>query len=135
MNQEIIKNKSTSCTIQYTAKPISLSPDFHEIQKRGFVRNVGVFLAICQKYLGPDIDLFKKAGVYLTGLVPKASWQANLFEPDTNRAKWQNISNAVEKINTKTDCETVTYAGEGINNSGRQQNSHNDMRYMNPSPT
>jgi len=60
MNQEIKKSKSTSRAIQYTARPTSLSPDYHELQKRGFVRNVGVFLAICRKYLGPDIDMFKK---------------------------------------------------------------------------
>jgi|GEM_PF-408344 len=60
MNQEIIKKKSTSCTIQYTVKPISLPPDYHSLQKRGFVRNVGVFLAICQNRLGPDVDMFKK---------------------------------------------------------------------------
>jgi DNA polymerase V len=59
----------------------------------------------------PDF-LYQKAGIMLTGIVPKSSLQISLFD-NVNREKNQKLSDVMDKLNLEYGTGTIFYASSG----------------------
>ena len=57
---------------------------------------------------------YKKAGVMLSGLVPRDSIQQHLFETNTDNPKNKAISRALDDINKKLGIDTINFAANGV---------------------
>lgn len=64
---------------------------------------------------------YKKAGVVLSGLVPKDSIQQYLFEPNPDSPKNKAISKALDGINKKMGIDTVNFAANGVNTNWKMR--------------
>jgi DNA polymerase V len=61
----------------------------------------------------PDL-YYKKAGVILSGLVPKEAIQQHLFEVNPDNAKNKVISKALDAINKRMGIDTINFAANGV---------------------
>jgi DNA polymerase V len=57
---------------------------------------------------------YKKAGVMLSGLVPKEAIQQHLFEINTDNPKNKIISKALDDINKRMGIDTINFAAIGV---------------------
>lgn len=71
---------------------------------------------------------YKKAGVWLGGLQPAASPQANLF-PDDGRPRSARLMAAMDRINRTYGMNTATFASAGIRQPWRMQSARKSPRY------
>ena len=72
--------------------------------------------------------LYSKAGVMLSGLVPDASIQANLFEqPGKNNRRM--LMNAIDNINTAMRDDVVKFAAAGITKNWKMRQEMRSPRY------
>jgi DNA polymerase V len=61
----------------------------------------------------PDL-YYKKAGVILSGLVPKEAIQQHLFETNADNAKNKVLSKALDDINKRMGIDTINFAANGV---------------------
>jgi DNA polymerase V len=115
---------SCACTVSLYIRtnPFSTKPQYQNSITMNFDIPTSNTLEIQQKVLwglkkiyvqGYD---YKKAGVYVTGIVGKDEIQGNLFSPEPD-GKSQKISQLMDKINLKFGKETISFAIQGKNSA------------------
>ncbi|MBX3043209.1 MAG: Y-family DNA polymerase [Candidatus Kapabacteria bacterium] len=72
--------------------------------------------------------LYQKAGILLTGIVPKSTEQVSLFD-DINREKFQKISKAMDKINFDMGSGTITFAATGVRRDWKMKRELKSPQY------
>jgi DNA polymerase V len=71
---------------------------------------------------------YKKAGVILSGLVPDASIQSNLFEP-TSKSVGRFLMEMVDNINFSMRDDVVKFASSGIKRNWKMRQEFHSPRY------
>ncbi len=72
---------------------------------------------------------YKKAGVLLSGIVPKNQKQLNLFTNRTRSNKKNKLTQAIDTINTKWGRNIIHYAGTGIEQSWQMRRMKKSQNY------
>lgn len=74
--------------------------------------------------------LYHKAGVMLTGLMPRGLVQGDLFQPETQeRRRSKPLMEAVDRINARMGSGAVAFAAEGIHKGWRMKSERRSQRY------
>ena len=72
---------------------------------------------------------YKKAGVLLTGIVPKNQKQLNLFAQVLDKNKKSKLMKTIDNINTKWGRNTVHYASTGIDKLWKMRQAKKSPRF------
>jgi len=72
-------------------------------------------------------ERYKKAGVTLSGLVPDASVQANLFEASKGQDRW--LMEMLDNINFSMRDDMIKYAAAGVNKHWKMRQEFRSPRY------
>jgi DNA polymerase V len=70
---------------------------------------------------------YKKAGVIATGIIPKDSIQANIFDT-TDHSRHSKIMQAIDKINSSIGNDTVIIASQKFSEV-KMRHEHRSPRY------
>jgi DNA polymerase V len=71
---------------------------------------------------------YQKAGVMLTGIIPKTNGQVSLFD-NIDRTKYQKISDAMDKINFEMGSGTVIFAATGVKREWKMKRDLKSPQY------
>lgn len=73
---------------------------------------------------------YKKTGVILNGLLPKESYQKDLFNTHRPIEREEAIMGLIDKINQKWGNDTLKFAAEGLNPSWKGKKELSSPRYL-----
>lgn len=72
--------------------------------------------------------IYQKAGIMLTGIIPKTHDQTSLFD-DVNRDKYQRVSDAMDKININMGTGTIIFAAAGVKKEWKMKRELKSPQY------
>jgi len=73
--------------------------------------------------------IYKKAGVYLTGIQNADAVQLNIFKPQSEASKNEGLMRAIDKINRSFGRDTVKFASSGITQGWGMRQLRKSPRY------
>jgi len=112
--KEVHYSNSSTIELPY---PSALTSDFIQAAHKGLKR------------IFKEGHLYKKAGVFLSGIITDSNLQQNLFKPAFYDTKKKTLMKVLDSISTRWGSHALRYGATGIEKSWRMRQSKRSKRF------